>query len=172
MHPPRWCSTLLLLALAAGACSSSPFGLVERQELSAARARWERAAISHYRVEVKVSCFCINALPQFTLIEVHHDTVVSAEPVDPSFEIPLEGWPTVTDAFAILERADDSGTYDEVDAAYEAELGYPLHLSLSCPADILDCGYSLRFRNLEPVHPVQASWRGLEPGGPAAGPAP
>ncbi len=152
---PRRRIVYLVLALTAAGCSD-PFALVERQELSAARTRWERAGLSHYRMEVRVGCFCPEALPEFIVIEVRDGAVVAAE-VDPSFEIPLDAWPTVSEAFTTLERAAASDTYSAVEAEYDPELGYPTHLRLSCPPDHLDCGYSLHLRNLEPVGPAPPS---------------
>jgi hypothetical protein len=156
--PPRSHGTLMtLLAAASVGCGSSAFGPIERQQLSQARSRWEAAGVTAYRVDVRTSCFCLSALPEFTTIEVRDDRVVAAELPDlddPTLEIPLEEWPTVAGIFAQIEGASELDDYSSIDAAYHPDLGYPTRVELSCPADVLDCGYRVELRNLEPLAPT------------------
>jgi hypothetical protein len=114
------------------ACGSGPLGTGDKLALAEAEERWSAAGISDYRVEVRVSCFCIHAFPGFTALEVRDGQVVAARAVDPDpdvEDIPLDVWPTVPAAFETIERAAD----------------------LECHPNILDCGLSYELRNLEPL---------------------
>jgi hypothetical protein len=122
----------LVMLCAVIACGSGPLGTGDKLALAEAEERWSAAGISDYRVEVRVSCFCIHAFPGFTALEVRDGQVVAARAVDPDpdvEDIPLDVWPTVPAAFETIERAAD----------------------LECHPNILDCGLSYELRNLEPL---------------------
>lgn len=145
----------LLVCLVALAGCGDAFSGGEEQALAEARARWDAANLFAYRVEVRVSCFCPEALPVFTRIEVRGDSVVSAEQVDSvtfPTDIPLEAWPTVLDGFELIEGAAHQD-YDEIEAQYDPIVGYPLRIELVCRPDELDCGAHYEFRNLQPADP-------------------
>jgi hypothetical protein len=150
-------SRLLALGVlcAVSACDSGPLGPGEKRALAEARERWSAAGITSYRVEVRVSCFCIHALPGFTELEIRDGQVVAAQAVEPDPDvetIPLEVWPTVSEAFEAIGRASDDGdVYASIEAEYDADLGFPRLVSLRCHENILDCGLTYEFRNLEPL---------------------
>jgi hypothetical protein len=147
----------LLLGLGVMASCSDPFGSVEQGELIEARARWDAASLSRYRMEVRVGCFfCPASLPVFTRIEIRGDSVVSAEQLDSvpyPVDIPLDAWPTVVDAFDVIAGAAGSDHYETIEAEYDPSLGYPRRIRLGCGSGVTDCGAVFEFRNLEPVDP-------------------
>jgi uncharacterized protein DUF6174 len=138
-------------------CTENPFGVTEQRALAEARGRWEAASLVDYRVDVRLSCFCIAALPVFTQIEVRDGQVVSAQAVDsvPSpYDIPLDAWPTVPAAFDLIESAANQDVYSDIVVQYDPGLGYPRGVDLDCHPDMLDCGARYEFRNLEPVDSI------------------
>lgn len=144
-----------VMLCAVTACGSGPLGTGDKLALAEAEERWSAAGISDYRVEVRVGCFCIHALPGFTELEVRDGQVVAAQAVDPDPDvegIPLDLWPTVPAAFETIERAADNGdVYSSVETEYDPDLGYPRRVNLQCHPNILDCGLSYELRNLEPL---------------------
>ncbi|MEA2724088.1 MAG: hypothetical protein QOH59_1859 [Gemmatimonadales bacterium] len=106
-----------------------------------------------YQVDVRLGCFCQASLPVFSRLTVLAGQVVAAEPLTPTPEaegIPLDAWPTVPEVFALIESASNQSHYTEIEAQYDATLGYPTRLELRCEEDVLDCGALYELQNLTP----------------------
>jgi hypothetical protein len=149
----RALAALLTGLLALTGCGDDPFSSAEERALSQARARWEAAGVTNYLVEVRLQCFCEPSRPDFTRLEVHDGEVVSAEYLgEPSGHTAtsLEAWPTVPDAFDLIENASRDSFVDSIEADYDPDLGYPLRVEIGCQPNVLDCGSVYEFRNLEP----------------------
>jgi hypothetical protein len=135
-------------------CGSGPFSAGDERALAEAQARWAAAGLVDYRVEVRTICFCVSALPVFTALDVRDGVVITAVPLESGHDdnIPLTAWPTVAEAFDVIERAaQNDAVYTEVEVEYDAEMGYPRSVDLTCRPDILDCGLTYELRNLEPL---------------------
>ena len=130
---------------------SDAFDSGEERELEQARARWNEAGLLDYQVEVRLGCFCQEALPVFSRLTVHGGQVVAAEPLTPTpgaEDIPLDAWPTVEGVFERLETASHRSEYAEIEAEYDPALGYPIRVELRCKEDLLDCGSHYELQNL------------------------
>jgi Family of unknown function (DUF6174) len=134
------------------ACSD-PFGSDEERELERAQGRWSAAALQDYQVDIRLGCFCQASLPVFTRLTVQAGQVVAADPLTPTpggEGIPLEAWPTVPGVFGLIEGASHQSEYTEIEAQYDATLGYPTRVELRCEEDVLDCGALYELQNLTP----------------------
>jgi len=139
-------------------CGDDPFSSGNQRELSQAQARWEKAGVTDYHVDFRVICFCANALPGFTRLEVRAGQVVAAqqlEPLSEPMDIPLGLWPTVPAMFQTIVSAGESQTYRTIDVDYDSELGYPRRVELECKSyrgmSIADCGATYELKNLEVI---------------------
>ncbi|HWN18054.1 MAG TPA: DUF6174 domain-containing protein [Gemmatimonadales bacterium] len=144
-------ATLVGLSLLVGC--SDPFGSGEERELERAQARWSAAGLQDYQVDVRLGCFCQASLPVFTRLTVQAGQVVAADPLTPTpgaEGIPPEAWPTVPGVFGLIESASHQSDYTEIEAQYDATLGYPTRVKLRCEEDVLDCGALYELQNLTP----------------------
>ena len=148
---PSLGGTLLAAALLAG-CQESPFGPGERRELERMHQQWNSSRPANYSMEIRLSCFCANALPEFTRLDIRGDSVVAAHSFtgDPA---PIEGWPTVDDLFDDLHGTTES-SYDYItgiSVRYDPTYGYPTEYHVTCTDNVADCGSSIFVRNLQPL---------------------
>jgi hypothetical protein len=147
----------MVLAFLLG-CQDDPFGPDDWRDLSDAEARWQATRPTDYAFELRLSCFCGNALPVFTLLEVRGDSLVAATPIAPPPGlpvVPLAQWPTVPDLFAQLRAtataANDDDVIVDVTADYDPVYGYPIRIAVQCRSDVTDCGSLIEARGLQPL---------------------
>lgn len=120
-----------MLALAAGlaGCGDSPTGSLgdARQQLEAARQRWQAAALDDYDYAYQYLCRCVIELTEPVRITVRADTVATVtiaetnEPANPDFR---RFYLTVDQVFALIEDAIDRQA-DQIAATFHPDLGYP-----------------------------------------------
>lgn len=142
-----------VVLLAAG-CSEPPFAPGERRLLEQNERKWHDARPQNYSVEIRKSCFCPNALADFTRLEIHGDSVVAAHSLAPGTpDPPVQGWPTVDAMFGWLrdyaENEDDYVT--DVRVRYDPAYGYPAEIHVTCSDNVADCGAQYFARNLQPM---------------------
>ena len=130
---------LITLALLLAACSAAPGEpaapptvppLTERQV-------WEDANISHYRLELTLSCFCAFRDHMPLTIEVKDGEVVSifraggeaVTSADPNYEFYLT-YGTIDDLFTRIESAKADPEAGEVTVTYDPTLGYPVDAAI------------------------------------------
>ena len=149
---------MALLALTALSGCADPFSPSEALALAEAEARWQAARPSAYSYELRIGCFCSNALPVFTTLEIRADTVAAATPIDPPAylpTVPLRERLTVPQLFArlheIANRANAGSWVEDVSASYDPHYGYPIRISVRCSGNITDCGELTEARNLQPL---------------------
>jgi hypothetical protein len=133
--------TVFLLVLSLVACTG---GSVLEQN----RQKWQDAAISHYRYEVSIGCFC----PWGTLMPLHVEVkdgqVVSltdkdGNPVPENFAETFNKAATIEDLFAVAETALNDA--DEVQMEYDPTYGFPTTISIDYIKAAVDdeIGYSV-----------------------------
>lgn len=132
----RWLG-MALLALTAVGCGNvfEP----EQDEHEAARARWALANAADYVFEFRRSCFCAPDFVRPVRIEVLDGVVSSAVYVDNEEPIasPLTSVPTIEDLFDEIRDA-LNGMAFSVTADYDADLGYPIGVSIDHIENAID----------------------------------
>lgn len=134
-------ASVVLLSLFIG-CGDSTGPL----SLTLNRARWEKQDLHDYLYTGRRVCFCPEA-GQDVYVQVLADTVFSARVVGTAVELPKGQWQTVDQLFDFAQRS-YRREYESVKVEYHPELGYPTLISLSCSADIPDCGLTIEVKNL------------------------
>lgn len=112
---------VVLLAVAAGACSRETR---DQRQLDAARRRWEAAAITDYRYDIVIRCFCP---PLDAGVTVSGSAVVSSEPLTEGATAPEPR--TIDQLFDDLERELASAERGAYSITYHPDLGYPMSVS-------------------------------------------
>ena len=113
-----------------GPAAARPDGLDE------ARQRWAAAGLDAYEMTLRRSCFC--PVPDYTgpFQVVVRDGAVESVRLDGA-EVDAERALTVDDLFALLDEAHRRGAV-RVEAAFDAELGYPTSLYVDYDERIAD----------------------------------
>lgn len=136
----------LSAALMFGACSSGE----TRQELSAARDRWEAADLADYELRYRWSCECTDEFLHTFVVTVEDGQVVSIETSegDPAAEV-VDRY-TVEDLF---EKVDDGIDIfgQDTEFRYDEEYGVPLLISLEVSAQDADGGERLTITGFVPI---------------------
>lgn len=147
MPPLR--SVLVALLVFASGCIDDPLSPGEERALREAKALWAAKGGPNYTVESKLSCFCPTHLAYWTKVTVRGGVVTSAEPMaslPQGAEPSIRGWSTIAELFARIETHDNLVT--DIDARYDAVLGYPLEVTITCKSTVSDCGSNYQTRNL------------------------
>ncbi len=106
-------------------------------DLERNRQTWEDAGVSHYRMELHLSCFCAFRDQMPLTVEVQDGEVVSITAADgsaistddPNYQFFVERG-TVERLFAEIEKAMSSEEAGEVTVAYDATLGFPVEAAI------------------------------------------
>jgi hypothetical protein len=149
LKPIRF-GTLALFILAG--CNSDPAG-VNQFDLAMARDKWNRSGIQDYQVEFRQQGFLASSRAWFTRLDVHQGQVISAQPLDSvpnQPPLPIDALPTVPDVFNWVESELQS-TSTRVTATFDATLGYPRKVEITCLNNLPDCGVSYELQNLRPL---------------------
>ncbi|MBE7534465.1 MAG: hypothetical protein HS124_01870 [Anaerolineales bacterium] len=120
---------IVLLTLILTACSAD--------ELSRNRQIWEDADISHYRFQLRISCFCsfMEQMPltvevrdgEVVAMTANDGTLVAADDLSYKF---FDRLGTIDRLFAELERALKERGRGDINITYDASLGYPVKASI------------------------------------------
>ena len=111
-------------------------------DLESARQQWQEAAISHYRFNLNMVCFCAFAENMPLVIEVQDGNVVSMEyqngnEIDPASLEFFQRYETIDKIFAELEKAKD-GEADEVTVSYDDTYGFPEQVDIDFVEEAID----------------------------------
>ncbi|MCC6299030.1 MAG: hypothetical protein IT314_07010 [Anaerolineales bacterium] len=130
---------LVSMVLILAACSAGG------SELERNRQTWQDAGISHYRMDLFLSCFCaFNDLMPLS-VEVKDGEVVSmtdkdGNPIsadDPNYSF-FVGLATVDRLFAELESAMSGAEAGDIIVKYDAALGFPTEASIDYIKEAVD----------------------------------
>ena len=112
---------LLILTLTLSACGG-------RSELGKNRDKWDASGVTHYRLELTISCFCpfMDIIP--VVVEVKDGTIISmtgadGKPLSGDFRDTFEKAATVEGLFAIAR--DSLSNADQVEITYDGKYGFP-----------------------------------------------
>lgn len=140
---------LLILAIFLTACS-----FTQTNELGKNQDKWTKAAITHYRYSLNVSCFCAFRNDMPVSVEVQDGKVIlltSAtgtviESTDPLFPT-LESYSTVEGLFLQLKSA--IGTAEKVSTVYDATYGFPNSIAIDQVKAAVDDELYITVENFE-----------------------
>jgi len=143
---------LIVMALLLAACASVN-ALGNQSEIEQNQAKWQDAAISHYRYDLSISCFCVFTQDMPLNIEVQDGKVVSMQyksgkEIDPSLLELFEKYATIDRTFAEL-KADLNGAADEVIAKYDPTHGFPTQVTIDVEKQATDDELYLTLSNFE-----------------------
>lgn len=119
------------------ACGDITGNAGERMELERARELWNAQGIDDYRMTLGLQGGMIGGR---AIITVRDGVPVSVQPIEPWEEMPasfFQGFDTVEDLFAILQRAVDQDA-DRIDAEYHRQLGVPLDVYIDPSKNAVD----------------------------------
>lgn len=145
----------LLLTLIVAACGDD--GLSPTREYERAYARWTEQGLTHYTVEVRVSCFCPPTLHYWHRITVADDSVTAAVLVDSSATSAEVGpshpewYSTIDQMFTEIARVRGRRDGSRVDATYDVVTGIPTQISFRAPPGVADGDASYSYRALQPA---------------------
>jgi hypothetical protein len=132
--------TFLLVALAIilAACSAGGSEFSRNQE------KWRDASITHYRMELNISCFCAFRDQMPLTVEVRDGQIVSLTAVDgsqvldtdPNYEF-FAPHATIDLLFAELDAALNGGA-DSVTVTYDDAYGFPNEIAIDFDQQIAD----------------------------------
>lgn len=149
---PRWGVRRRVPALAALAIGCSGVLAPEQDALDAARERWAQASPASYVYVVQRSCFCLTDFVRPIRVEVREGEVVSATYADSGEPVtnPDVPTPTVPDLFTVIQEAIDAEAHS-IAATYDAELGYPVDVSIDYLELAIDEELAFSVREFEPL---------------------
>ena len=144
---------LLLIALAVilAACSAGGSEFSRNQE------KWQNANITHYRMELNISCFCAFRDQMPLTVEVRDGQIVSMTTVagnpvldtDPNYEF-FAPHATIDLLFAELDAA-LNGDADSVTVSYDATYGFPTEIGIDFDQQIADEEMYYTISGFEPL---------------------
>ena len=111
-------------------------------ELQQKRAEWLARGINDYRVQLRISCFCVGNITRPVLVEVKRGVVSKVWDLETAKPVTnLEAYPTITALFdrAIAERSRDG----HVSVAYDRALGFPVRIEIGTLANDAGTLYTL-----------------------------
>lgn len=148
-------SGLLVGSLAS--CSSDSIAAPgERVAFARAKALWDSRSFASYTYEIRTFCFCPPEMTQWNRVVVQDGAVIAVEPVDLSssyYPVSITSYfHPIDSVFARLHRAMTDGgfssAYADIDAEYDATLGYPTHIVYHEAPFVADAGATIEIRSL------------------------
>ena len=132
---------LIVMALVLAGCASV-FALRSQSELEQNQEKWQDAAISHYRYNLNISCFCVFTQDMPLVIEVRDGKVVSMEyqngnEIDPSLLELFNRYATIDRVFGEV-KAGLNGAADEVIVKYDPTYGFPTEVTIDVEKQATD----------------------------------
>ena len=143
---------LVALSLILAACSAS-----SGSEFSRNREKWQDANITHYRMELNISCFCAFRDQMPLTVEVRDGQIVSMAAADdtlvldtdPNYEF-FAPHATIDLLFAKLDAALNGGA-DSVTVTYDATYGFPNEIAIDFDQQMADEEMYYTISNFEPL---------------------
>lgn len=139
---------LLVLALVLSACAGIANAGEPKSEVQQARDKWESANISHYRLNVHISCFCVFVENMPLVVEVNNGEVVSMEystgnEIDPQLLELFNRYVTIDRLFDGIENGfasegGEQGPADKVTVEYDATYGFPTKIDIDFVEEAID----------------------------------
>lgn len=152
-----WRVTASLMVLSLLACTSGLLDPTDQRELAEATARWQGQRLLDYAFDYHRDCFCPDGGRQVH-ITVRGGQVADVAPIDslgPLDRPMTSDWPTVDTILANLNALStaSSDVYKgyRFDATYDATLGYPTHIELIPPSNMMDGGSREGLAGLTPL---------------------
>ena len=143
---------LIVMALVLAGCASA-FALGSQSEREQNQEKWQDAAISHYRYNLNLSCFCVFTQDMPLVIEVLDGKVVSMEyqngnEIDPSLLELFNRYATIERVFGEVKAGLD-GAADEVIVKYDPTYGFPTEVTIDVEKQATDDELYLTLSNFE-----------------------
>lgn len=130
---------LILVVLVLAACSSAG-----GSEFSQNQEKWQDAGITHYRMQLNISCFCAFRDQMPLTVEVLDGQIVHMAAADgtlvldtdPNYEF-FAPHATIDLLFADIESAVNEGA-DSVTVTYDATYGFPAEIAIDFSQEMAD----------------------------------
>lgn len=133
----------LLIAVLLVACDSATAPL----PVSVYRAKWEAQNLQDYSYTGRAVCIFCDYSGRDVNVVVRSGAVVSATDVATGDPADVQRWSPIPQLFDDLEKLLADETF-RVAVEYDAVLGYPRMVDISCRKEIPDCGSRLTITNL------------------------
>ena len=143
-----WVSVLACLGMACDATSLEP-----HIDLAAAQSRWEASGVTSYDFDLRVSCFCGPTAVGPVTISIRDGQFTGAVSIDngaPVDSLYFQGFLTIDRVFATLHGVLDAGPA-AFTASYDADLGFPTHVSYDGDTQIADDELALQVLAVRPL---------------------
>lgn len=143
----------IIMAVLLTACSAIAGAAGNPSEIEKNKEKWQDTAISHYRYNLNISCFCAFRGDMPLVIEVQDGKVVSMEYQsgkaieDVNREL-FDKYATIDRLFAELE-VDLNGAADKVTVEYDPTYGFPTKADIDFIEQAVDDELYLTVSNLE-----------------------
>jgi hypothetical protein len=146
----------LLVSVLASCSSDSIAGPSEMVAFARAKALWDSRTFASYTYEIRTFCFCPPEMTQWNRVVVQEGAVIAVEPVDLTssyYPVNITSYfHPIDSVFARLHRAMTDGgfssAYADIDAEYDAALGYPRHIVYHEAPYVADAGATIEIRSL------------------------
>lgn len=142
--------TLILVPLSA--CSVfGPDNEDQLEELRAARAKWRASAPATYSFVLQRQCFCgeeMTSPVRVSVVNGERQSVVYVATGEPMRADWLQFFPTIEGIFDLLEK--EIRESDDVEVAYDAARGYPVHAAIDAIERAIDDEYTLTISQVNP----------------------
>jgi hypothetical protein len=129
---------LVILTVILAACSASG------SEFSRNREKWQDANITHYRMELNISCFCVFRDQMPLTVEVQDGQIVSTAAADGTLVLDTDPnheyfapHATIDLLFAELDSALNGGA-DSVTVTYDDTYGFPTEIAIDFSQEVAD----------------------------------
>lgn len=140
------------LCAAVLACGDDPFGPADFRDLHRAEQRWAARNVSSYTFQIRRFCFCPPEYTEWSTIRVENDVVAGVVVGDtmPMAADRLDEWPTVDGLFQQIRGAAGGSGIADINVDYHDDLGYPVRIEVHAAENIVDGGYTVETRYLNP----------------------
>lgn len=150
---------IFVLAIVLSACTTIANAGQPKSDVEKARDKWQAANISHYRMNLFVSCFCVFNEEMPLVVEVRDGEVVSLESesgkeLNPTNLQYYERYLTIEKLFAEIEKGfktegSDSGAADKVTVTYDETYGFPTEINIDFVEEAIDDELYITVSNFE-----------------------
>ena len=139
---------LLVLTIVLSTCATIANAGETKSELEQARDKWEAAGISHYQINVFVSCFCAFNDEMPLVVEVKDGEVLSLESatgkdLNPTNLQYYERYLTIDKLFSEIgngfkSEGSNQGAADKVEVTYDETYGFPTTINIDFVEQAVD----------------------------------
>lgn len=152
---------LLVFAIVLSACATVTNAGQPKSEVELAREKWQDASISHYRMNLFISCFCAFNDEMPLILEVKDGEVVSMESGSGKELNPInlqyyERYLTIDKLFNEIEKGfqgegTDMGPAEKLTVKYDEKYGFPTEITVDFIEMAVDDELYLTISDFEPV---------------------